>query len=711
MPPPQRRNLHRFGDDGDDDGNNNNGGGAQKKHSFSFVSSKPAAIKAPPAVAVKTPPRTPPGTPPPRSPVAAAEWRAPPASHVGAALTPEQVRAAVACKRARLLGAGGFGKVYAVDLPPPIGRAAVKLAAPGGERALAAEALHLRRCAHPAVVRALASCWAPGAPALVVELVAGGGSLDGRIGVVSGDSGGNEPAHHSGGSTRGKRAPLTWRERVRVAYQVAAALHHLHDALHVCHCDVKPGNVLLDAACNATLIDFGVARPVVGDSAAAAAATAAAAAAAPKAGAAAAVAGAGGGLARSPPAAAFGPRSPGTGAHHRGVSGSSGGGGGGDDAAAHLRSLAAGLAAGSVAQLHGWAGTEGYGDPLFVQLGQLCERSDVYSLGVVMAQLLLDRDEPLEARRMAQHQVKSRELHLPAHLAREWPPASALAFGALALRCCNGTDRDARPPSRDVAAELRALLLAAGDAGVARLCAGTLKLAAAVPSAAAASSDAAAAAAAPAAAAAKGAAKVAALQLELAAGGAVTGVATLQLPQPPLPPGGRAAAAEAAMHPGPEPVRVAVLGEWDAATGGLRLRLAVPPPPSAAAQQQLATAAAAAAAAGAGAAPPVRLWPVEFAGAYADAALSGKWTLSAAARQVVAAAASQPAHKGAARPTAAAAAATAEVPARMHFIAFKPPPATAVAAAGSGASGGGGAVVAAAGIEALSIGGGPNKRA
>ncbi|KAI8464969.1 MAG: kinase-like domain-containing protein [Monoraphidium minutum] len=545
-----------------------------------------------------------PHTPPPRTPTpvarplggrgggaapkAAAPPCAPPGARVGVELTPQQVAAATTGKRTRVIGVGGFGKVYAAQLPPPLGRVALKVAAPGGERALAAEALHLRRAAHPAVVRALGSCWAPGCAALALEQLPGG-CLDDLIGAAP------------GGKAAGRRPPLTWRARLRAAYQVASALAYLHGALHIVHCDVKPGNVLLDAAGNAVLIDFGVARPITGDPHAAAAAA----------------------------AGASGPQHPHHphGAGHPTPAARAGAGGG---AAAHLRALAAGVASGGVAQLHGWCGTRDYLDPLFEQLGQLCEKSDVYSLGVIMAQLLLDSPEPRDAKRIVAHHVKARELALPP-ATRDWPRASALAFGAAALRCCSSGDRDARPSAAELAAELRSLLAAAGEPGLARLEAGTLRLAAAVTaggsggSAAAAAraracgsptpprslGAAAAAAAGGAAQGAAAAARVVCLSVELLPGGAARGVATVQVPPPQLSAPGAAPAAAAA-----EPREVAVAGEWDAASGRLRLAAAAPEqaPAKGAAGRR----------------------PLEFAGSYAAGRLEGTWSYQAGGAQAAA---------------------------------------------------------------------------
>ena len=41
---------------------------------------------------------------------------------------------------------------------------------------------------------------------------------------------------------------------------IASALNYLHRRLHMCHYDVKPGNIMLDTQGNALLIDFGLAK-------------------------------------------------------------------------------------------------------------------------------------------------------------------------------------------------------------------------------------------------------------------------------------------------------------------------------------------------------------------------------------------------------------------------------------------------------------------
>lgn len=229
-------------------------------------------------------------------------------------------------------------------------------------------------------------------------------------------------------------------------------------------------------------------------------------------------------------------------------------------------------------------------------------------------------------------QVKSGEMHLPANL-QDWPRDSALAFGSLALRCCNAGDRDARATAEELTAELLKLLIAAGEAGTSSLQAGTLKLCA-FPKACSSSATpalrggAAHAAALPGrlcpAAGAAAVAKAVELQLELLPGGALKGTATLQLPLPPLQVINGAVAPQSS-DPGPGPQRVAVSGEWVEASGRIHLTAA-----AAAATGATAGGVRSGSGAAAGAAP---CWPVEFEGCYSGGKLEGSWTYRPAQQQ------------------------------------------------------------------------------
>ena len=90
----------------------------------------------------------------------------------------------------------------------------------------------LSSVSHPHLVQLLGVCNEPGCQALVYELMEAG-SLDGVLGLC--------------GEGADGAAALTWRERVRIAAEVATALVWLHShSKPIYHMDIKPANILLD---------------------------------------------------------------------------------------------------------------------------------------------------------------------------------------------------------------------------------------------------------------------------------------------------------------------------------------------------------------------------------------------------------------------------------------------------------------------------------
>ncbi|KAM3317626.1 hypothetical protein ACQJBY_035374 [Aegilops geniculata] len=150
---------------------------------------------------------------------------------------------------AAVVGRGGSGgAVYLSRIPAVAGGppAAVKVHrwCGGGERRLGAfrrELDLLRRVGrHPRLVALLAySDDHEEGGALVLEYMPGGTLAD-RL-------------HHAAAAA----PPLTWRHRMRVLHDVAAALEHLHDGVSVVHGDVSASNVLLDGGGRARLCDLG----------------------------------------------------------------------------------------------------------------------------------------------------------------------------------------------------------------------------------------------------------------------------------------------------------------------------------------------------------------------------------------------------------------------------------------------------------------------
>ncbi|KAI4978686.1 hypothetical protein ZWY2020_015439 [Hordeum vulgare] len=204
-----------------------------------------------PEAAARAAPSPPPAAPPqqdepPVSPLAA--WTKPRAPEPRRLAWREVEALTGGFDEAAVVARGGSGgAVYLSRIPAVAGGppAAVKVHrwCGGGERRLGAfrrELDLLRRVGrHPRLVALLAySDDHEEGGALVLEYMAGGTLADRLHGATA------TPA-------------ITWRHRMRVLHDVAAALEHLHDTISIVHGDVSASNVLLDAGGRARLCDLG----------------------------------------------------------------------------------------------------------------------------------------------------------------------------------------------------------------------------------------------------------------------------------------------------------------------------------------------------------------------------------------------------------------------------------------------------------------------
>jgi hypothetical protein len=136
------------------------------------------------------------------------------------------------------LGEGGMGVVHRAYDPVLRREVAVKMVRPGADLArFRFEAETVASLDDPNVVRVLAFGVAGGQPYLVMPLMEGGSLADRLKG-------------------RGPMPPHVAGELVR---DVALGVHHAHQR-GLIHRDLKPGNVLLDAAGRPHVADFGLAR-------------------------------------------------------------------------------------------------------------------------------------------------------------------------------------------------------------------------------------------------------------------------------------------------------------------------------------------------------------------------------------------------------------------------------------------------------------------
>lgn len=145
-------------------------------------------------------------------------------------------------KENRVLGAGGFGKVYRGNLLDGT-QIAVKRVSHGAEQGMqeyVSEIATMGRLGHRNLVQLRGYCRRRGELLLVYEYMPNGSLSDYLF------HGNN----------------LSWSQRVHIIKGVASALHYLHEGSEqvVLHRDIKASNILLDSNLNGKVGDFGLAR-------------------------------------------------------------------------------------------------------------------------------------------------------------------------------------------------------------------------------------------------------------------------------------------------------------------------------------------------------------------------------------------------------------------------------------------------------------------
>ncbi|CAN6323873.1 unnamed protein product [Urochloa humidicola] len=150
-------------------------------------------------------------------------------------------------KDKRLLGAGGFGRVYKGVLPGSRTRTEVAVKKVShesrqGMKEFVAEVVSIGRLRHRNLVQLLGYCRRKGELLLVYDYMPNA-SLDKHL------------HYHD-------RPVLDWARRLHIIRGVAAGLLYMHEDWEkvVIHRDIKASNVLLDAEMNGRLGDFGLAR-------------------------------------------------------------------------------------------------------------------------------------------------------------------------------------------------------------------------------------------------------------------------------------------------------------------------------------------------------------------------------------------------------------------------------------------------------------------
>ncbi|XP_020095464.1 G-type lectin S-receptor-like serine/threonine-protein kinase At2g19130 [Ananas comosus] len=147
------------------------------------------------------------------------------------------------------LGSGSFGSVFKGALPDSTQVAVKKLeGSRQGEKQFQAEVLTLGAIQHINLLRLRGFCCERSQRLLVYEFMPHGSLYSVLFKMDS-------------------NIMLSWNMRYRIVLGIARGLAYLHDKCRECiiHCDIKPGNILLDADFKAKVADFGMAKLVCRD--------------------------------------------------------------------------------------------------------------------------------------------------------------------------------------------------------------------------------------------------------------------------------------------------------------------------------------------------------------------------------------------------------------------------------------------------------------
>ncbi|XP_066168984.1 receptor-like serine/threonine-protein kinase ALE2 isoform X9 [Oryza sativa Japonica Group] len=164
----------------------------------------------------------------------------------------EMERATQRFDNSRIIGEGGFGRVYEGILEDGE-RVAVKILKRDDQqvtREFLAELEMLSRLHHRNLVKLIGICTEEHIRCLVYELVPNG----------------SVESHLHAGSDKGT-APLDWDARLKIALGAARALAYLHEdsSPRVIHRDFKSSNILLEHDFTPKVSDFGLARTAIGE--------------------------------------------------------------------------------------------------------------------------------------------------------------------------------------------------------------------------------------------------------------------------------------------------------------------------------------------------------------------------------------------------------------------------------------------------------------